>query len=340
MGLLVPLGANVLSLSDARTAKAYRGRPPSAATSAQRRPADAVATAGKAGSAPRLYAADARRLLLLGSSGGFASSDAGATWTAIGNPPAPQVIADSGAGGRLLAAGPAIWSSSNAGQTWQRSATLPPLPGPYSALALSPTDPNVWFVLAQGRLLRTRDGGVSWRQGLTGLPATLDSPVMRAAAGKDSFLLASGTHVYLLTDNGQLVDDLGSVPDGPPITELAELGAGSYATRVADGHLYAGGPNHWSETRPAAGGALAALNGHLLAADARARLGGPADIELSADGGKTWTRAAGTPRDQSVEALAFAPDGTAVAYGYGGDIYESTDGGASWSRTGSGLRNG
>ncbi len=344
LGAAVALGAGTRSISDSTAARSYH--PAAARTPTPRRTpspspsptAPRASSVGAAGVAPRLYVADAGHMLVIGSGASYQTQDGGATWTKLPGAPAASTVADTGAGGRLLAAGADVSTSTSGGQSWQKVAITPFVAGPYSALAINPEDSAVWFIAAQGRLLRTRDAGVSWRQGLNGLPATLDKPVMRPASAKDSFLLASGQHVYLLKDNGQTVDDLGALPVNTAISDVGDLGSSTYAARASDGHVYVYKGSTWTAVSARLGGPIAVTGGHLLVADGSASLGKAGAVTLSLDGGATWLAGTDLPTDQSVEAVAYASDGTAFAYGYAGDLFASSDGGHSWRRLSTALR--
>jgi photosystem II stability/assembly factor-like uncharacterized protein len=336
----VAVAAGAGSVSDSAAGAAYR---PTAARTPTPRPSSTPTAAratsvGAAGVAPRFYVADAAHMLLVGASAGYQTQDGGTTWTKLPPAPGTTMVADTGAAGRLLSAGSDLSTSTTAGHSWQKVNITPPVAGPYTALAINPDDSAVWFIAAQGHLLRTRDAGVSWRQGLNGLPATLDKPVMRPAAAKDSFLLASGPHVYLLKENGQALDDLGALPAETAISDLGDLGSSIYAARAPNGHVYVYKGATWRAVSPRLDGPLGATGGHLLVADGGASLGKPGSLALSLDGGATWLAATDLPADQSIEAVAYAPDGTAIAYGYAGDFFTSSDGGHAWRLLSTALR--
>ncbi len=342
LGVAVAIGAGTRSISDSSGAASYH---PAAARTPVPRPTPSptpprAISVGAAGVAPRFYVGDAAHLLLVSATAAYQTQDGGATWTKLPAAPAASLVADTGAAGRLLAAGADVSTSTNGGHSWQKVAITPPVAGPYIALAINPDDSSVWFVAAQGHLLRTRDAGTSWRQGLNGLPATLDKPVMRPASAKDSFLVASGPHVYLLKDNGQAVDDLGSLPVDTAISDLGDLGSSTYAARASDGHLYVNKGSGWSAVGTRLSGPVAITGGHLLVADGSASLGKPGAGALSLDGGATWLTASDLPADQSIEAVGYASDGTAFAYGYAGDLFTSNDGGHAWRRLSTALRSG
>ncbi|HEX6547501.1 MAG TPA: hypothetical protein VF134_02015 [Candidatus Dormibacteraeota bacterium] len=354
VGLAVALASGVQSLNDVtRSAGAGSGAAasearlfPSASPAAEPTAVPPASVAGRAGAAPRLYAADARHLLLVGVRA-YLSADGGVTWSPLPDSSGEGVVPDSGQPQRMIAGGSSVWTTANGGSGWQQVTNLPGASqAPYVALAINPDDPTVWFFAAGPTILRTRDAGHSWKLGLGGVPAPLDHPVLRPAGAKDAFALASGRHVYLLRDNGQAVDDLGALPasdSGAPVVDLAGLGGGSYAAAGADGTVYVLSGGAWAAVAPVApvapvGVALAAGSGRVVVAGGGGRLGAPGVAWASGDGGATWTAAAGLPKDESIEAVAFASDGSAFAYGFGGDLYASSNGGGSWTLRSTALR--
>jgi photosystem II stability/assembly factor-like uncharacterized protein len=282
-------------------------------------------------------------LLAWAGAGGLKSTDGGASWTALKLPTGAAALAvDARDSKHLVAGGSAILASDDAGASWKPTRTPPPLPAQYRPLLISPYDREVWFLLHQERLLRTRDASLSWRDMET-LPR-LDAPVMVSGLAAGQFFISSGGRVFELEDNGQRIQDRGSLPAGATVVELAVVAAGNPSTLLARGsdsssYLYREGK--WAQTTAQLGGPVAALpNGGMMVGDGGARLGGPVAVAFSTDGGATWSRGTGLPGNQTVEALAVTAGAEARVYAYcfGGDLYSSGDGGRSWTLVNTGLR--
>jgi photosystem II stability/assembly factor-like uncharacterized protein len=275
-------------------------------------------------------------LLASAGSGRLTSADGGASWTVLKLPSGAAAVAvDSREPKHLVVAGTSVLVSDDAGATWKPSRATPPLPAAYRPLMISPNDGEVWFLQHQEKLLRTRDASVSWRD-LDTLPA-LNSPVMVAGPAAGQFFISTGGRVFELEDNGQKIQDRGALPGSAAVLELAVVAAGNPAmllARGSDGNSYLFKDGQWAETAAQLGGPVAAFpNGGMIVGDGGAGLGGPGAVAVSTDGGSTWTRGEGLPKDQTVEALAAtAGDSPRVyAYGFGGDLYSSADAGRTWT---------
>ncbi len=267
------------------------------------------------------------------------STDGGKTWNPLRPPSNGSGIAvDIGNPKHLIAGGATLQVSQDGGSSW-RPTRLAPSGGPFQPLLISPFDGNVWFVVHQQRLARTRDGSVSWRD-LTGLPR-VSNPVLIPGQTLGQFYLAIGNRVFELIDNGQSVVEQAALPDGVAVTDLAVVGGAKpgLIARGGSGGAYLFAGDKWRLTGGLSGPVAAGPNGVLLVGNGGAKLGSAGEIEYSTDGGATWTQGIGLPYDQSVEAITGQPN-TAVffAYCYGGDVYISTDGGRAWTLLSRALR--
>lgn len=295
---------------------------------------------GLLGTRPRLVAVkDA--LLAADDHQQLQSTDGGRTWSPLRSPPGSSgLVVDRADPARLLAGGAKVLSSADMGVSWAGPHTAPPGLGPYIPVLISPSDASVWFLVHQGRLLRTRDAGQSWRE-IPGLP-DLGIPVMVAGTATGQFYVATGGHVLELTDDGQQVQDRGILPGGASVLDLAVAGGGSPAVlaRGSDGHSYLLKGGAWSASGVGLGGPVAGLpGGALLVGDGGNSLGTPARIAYSSDGGSTWGQATGLPTGETVEAIAVASaDSGLYAYCFGGDLYKSSDGGRNWQLASTALR--
>ena len=150
----------------------------------------------------------------------YESKNSGRTWSSIQLPAGTTDVGlDTADPQHLIAGGAALQSSVDGGQTWRNVSRAPPAPPPYRPLAVSPSDKAVWFVAAQGRLLRTRDDGVSWRDlqqvvlGATG--------AMAAGGVAGQFFVAGHGRLWRLDDNGQKITEL--APFGSDVGDITEV---------------------------------------------------------------------------------------------------------------------
>ncbi|HEX6350439.1 MAG TPA: YCF48-related protein [Candidatus Dormibacteraeota bacterium] len=296
------------------------------------------AAAGKLGDQVNLLAG-AGWLLATGTGGTFESDDGGSTWQSVSLAAGLSgLVIDPANPAHRLAGGNTLAESHDAGKSWTPSRTQPPGPGPFTPLAINPTDPAVWFVTAHGALLRTRDSAVSWRS-MTGLPR-IASPVLTPEGAGDRFSLSVGGRNFDLLDNGNQINEMKPLPAGVTATQVSWLGTSpALIVRGSDGKLYIGGTAGWAPT--GATGFIAAVpSGTAWVAAGGGHLGAAGKISFTSDGGATWVDGTGLPQDQSVEAVAALPPngGSLIAYAYGGDLYSSTDAGQNWALLSGGLR--
>ena len=301
-----------------------------------------VTEPGILGGGPHLVAAGATSLAAFGPNLAAASADGGKTWTILRPPSkAVGVAIDPGNPSRGITGGNNIQVTLDGGGSWKAPATAPPGPAGFQPLLVSPFDGAIWFLVHGGKLLRTRDAGQTWRD-IAGLPA-LSNPVLVPGQVFGQFYLGSGGSVFELVDNGQQVLAQPSLPGGVSVNALAAVGGGqaTLVARASNGGLQLLTRGAWTPLTAALSGPVAAgANGIVVVGDGGTKLGVPAQVAYSFDGGSTWRSAVGLPYDQTVEALAGQPSSTTLfAYCYGGDVYASADGGASWSVYSRALRN-
>lgn len=268
------------------------------------------------------------------------SGDGGMTWSQVALPPGGLGLAvDPRDPKHLITGGPEIKQSRDRGATWSSTAAHPPPEGPYLPLLISLHDQDVWFLVHQGHLLRTRDGGVSWID-LPNLPS-LSDPVLESDGAQKRFMLGAGTRVFELSDNGQEIAERHPLPArvvelaGAP-NSLTEL----FLARTAENRVYRDGPTSWQDSGTDLGGPLLTLgDDRAWIGNGGAKLGQPGTLALTTNHGVVWIVASGLPRDQTVEAITAEPPGQNLfAYCYGGDLYGSADGGRSWHLVSISLR--
>jgi photosystem II stability/assembly factor-like uncharacterized protein len=296
------------------------------------------AAVGSLGQAVRLVAGAGLLRAVTGSLV-FESKDSGQTWSPVPLPTGTTDVAlDSADPQHLIAGGPALQSSTDGGQSWRSVRRTPPAAPPYKPLAISLSDKAVWFVAAQGRLLRTRDDGVSWRDLQ---PVVLGNTVaMAEGSTPGQFFIGGHGRLWQLDDNGQKVTELAAL--GNDLGDFAEVvfagpGPALLLTRTTAGKAYlylASQSNPWRESGANAGGPVAAGGGMLLVGDGRPSIRDQGRVAVSLDGGATWKEGAGLTGQQGIVGLAV--DSTtplAFAYGVGGDLFSSQDKGATWALT-------
>ena len=230
-----------------------------------------------------------------------------------------------------------LWRSDDGGQNWRELPAIAAAPNharwsfpepPHFAhtksIAADPRDPDVLYVgVEQGGLLKTADGGASWRE-LDGFFSP-DDPVYKdihqvvlRPSNPDEIFMTSGTGLYHSEDRGEhwehLTDSsfMMAYPDQLILSPLDE------------GVLFMSGaaktPRYWRGEKSAAGTVLA-----------------------SHDSGRSWQRAGeGLPvgNRSNIEAMSIAATANGFALFAGdtdGAVWYSGDNGENWSRIASGL---
>jgi photosystem II stability/assembly factor-like uncharacterized protein len=317
-------------------------------------------------SALAVSAADPQTVFAVTDGGVFRSSDGGAGWAPT-NRGLVSVSATAGGGHvSCLALDPAdpsaiyaglfgegVARSSDGGATWTH-------PGGGSenrgvvALALDPTSPSRLFAATFGGLIRSGDGGVTWRTLSRGLPpppsgaslVVLDPSAPRTVVYAVFGDLNPTQNVLYKSGNGgatwrsissgalsgQLVETLAVAP-GSPQTLYAGTAAGVFQS--CDGGA------SWRRT------ALDAGTVHALAVHpARAETvyaGTDLGVYRTTDGGAHWAALnQGINSFSPVRALAFSPDSPRVLYAAaanaeGTGVFISRNAGGSWRSSSRGL---
>ncbi|HVA73872.1 MAG TPA: hypothetical protein VNF71_04855 [Acidimicrobiales bacterium] len=302
-------------------------------------PVPSVTEPGVLGKSPVFESAGSSDLVGLAPNLAVASADGGKTWTTLAPPSGSSgVMIDPENPLHGVAGGLTVQLTTDGGTTWKAIKASPPAPAPYQPFEVSPFDGSVWFLLHGGKLLRTRDAGLTWKD--LGLPVVA-SPVMAAGPTLGQFYLAVGNRVFELVDNGQQITEQPALPPGVVVAQLAAVGGSqaALAARTGAGGLYPLTGSAWSQVSGAPQGQLAAGAGILVVGDGAGMLGLQGSVSYSTDLGVTWRRGSGVPYDQSVQAVAGQPGSkTFYAYCYGGDVYVSADGGGTWTVLSRALR--
>lgn len=232
----------------------------------------------------------------------------------------------------LVAIGLAVssWRSAPAGAI----ATLQT--GDFHALAFDPTDARVAFFGHHNGVLRTDDGGRTWRP-LVERP-NFDAMSMAASRGNAQRLYLAGHDVFQTSLDGGAtwrpvahnlpgtdIHAFAVSPEDPDRLDAVVVGRGAFQS--------VDGGQTW---KPLGGGLPGDVMALVAAGGGSERLyagGMRSGIMTSLDGGETWARTANIPGSPGVMALAVDPAaGQTVYAGTEGGLFKTTDGGKSWSK--------
>ena len=286
-------------------------------------------------------AAGGTSVVAFDSSSAWVSADRARTWKEVKLPDgAASLVVDPKDPAHWIVGGTSVSQSADSGATWKAAAKQPPGGGSFIPLAISPLNKAIWFVVANGHLYRTLDGGTSWKP-VAGLPKM--GVATMAGTTQARFLLGIGGQFFELTGNGAAAKALPNLPSGS-IRRLAVVGADDPPEVVASGdagHAYALRGGKWQEISGGVAGPVAGTStGKGWVGNGGMKIGSPGQLEVTQDGGKTWKAAQGLPPDESVEAIVPGVPGGRLVYAYcaGGDIYLSSDAGLSWRLASTALR--
>ncbi len=228
----------------------------------------------------------------------FRSSDAGQTWTDLGEvidpgafaapfafavPDAQTVVASDGAGN--------MYHSPDAGQTWvQAFASRGFQPSFLGSTAPAFADPLTgYFGYGAGFVIKTVDGGASWTQISSGTGESLNDMDIFG----DGNLIAVGENGTILTSTGTMPWTLHQPFSTSHVQAVQVIGPQEVVAVDENAHVYS-----------------------------------------SADGGATWTAAVATPVGLEAEDLHFTTllDGWVTGFGFNGAaVFHTTDGGTTWT---------
>ncbi|MBW7906791.1 MAG: hypothetical protein LC135_02250 [Phycisphaerae bacterium] len=229
------------------------------------------------------------------------------------------------------------------GQVWKELGPAPvanfQYAGRISAVACSPTDPNLYYVGgADGGVWRTRDGGTTWTP-LTRFAPTLAMGAIAIAPSDENTIYAGTGEAAYANHSRYGLGILKSTDGGDTWTHLGEAYFAGRCFSSLLVHPQDADVVYASITRAGGFPEMAAAKGH-------PQRFGPLGVFRSVDGGVTWSPLTNGLPAQSATRLAMSPADPNVLYAAIGHpfgdplnngIYKTTDGGASWSKLAGGL---
>ena len=266
-----------------------------------------------------------------GTAGVLVTRDGGTTWRVPGRPPARNlgsVVVDARDADTLYVSTwkRGLFRSSDGGRSWQSFGT-----GLTELLAIDPRKPGTMYAGDGYGVVKTADGGATWRRADAGIAVSFVNAVAPAASSAATIYAGGSFGLSRSDDRGRTwsglrTDSVASLAVDPRDHRHVLVGArGIVASR--DGGV------DWATAWLPSGDAYDEVRA--IAFDAQDPLVAYAGTTLSglirsSDGGKNWRPVGGGP--QPMLSLAVHPDRTGVVYaGLAGGVFaSSTDGGVSW----------
>lgn len=201
---------------------------------------------------------------------------------------------------------------------------VPPFDAHLKDIALDRRDPDTFFAcVEQGALLKTTDGGKTWRE-LSSYYKETDKwyrdihKFVQFEDSPDSFIMSTGTGVYRSEDNGETWTQLTDLDFDIRYPDHLIVAPGDDSTIFLSGAGLS--PDNWRHSKSAG-----------------------ATVQISRDGGKTWAlgdQGLGPTNRPAIEAMAVAQhDGgyTLFLANTDGDIYERAHDASEWTPIHRGL---
>ncbi len=251
-------------------------------------------------------------------------------WLSLNNDPvlasaAVLSVAASPDGAQLYAgtSGRGVFASRDAGQTWVEA-----FPGAYVPnLALDPGRPAIAIASLRNKLVRTQDGGQSWRE----LPVdwAVEEIVSLLWATEGTLLAGSGQgQIYRSTDRGDTWAKVGSIPIDGGVLDLALADNRLLAATWTGVYASSNGGQDWIHLSPSLG--LPNAN-TLLTVKTGLLLGTRAGLFRWQPEERAWQTISESFPVEEVTALAAAPGGQILYAGAESSLYRSDDGGVNWT---------
>jgi len=270
----------------------------------------------------------------------YRSSDAGTTWSKVTLPlqAADGLQVFPGSRGTLYATTTKgkVFTTTDGGASWQPLGSGANLPT--GAVVTDPRDPQTIYAAGGHGIVRSVDGGRTWRSANTGFVSTVINSLV-LAPGSSKTLYAGGDNIFKSTDGGLSwrsasnplkwgVIALAVSPQTRGTIYAGTRGLGAFKSSD-DGH-------HW---RPVNSGLLQDVEAFAIdprnpstvyavtSTDLAYGTGEGGRVFKTLDGGATWRRMSG-PRN--VQTLAVDPQTETVFAGTNHDLFRSKNGGQSW----------
>jgi len=194
--------------------------------------------------------------------------------------------------------------------------------------AAAPADGVLWLAGSEGKIVRSDDGGRSWRVQRSGTTGMLQAIVAWSAS--EAVAVGADGAVLATRDGGAAWRRVPLPIDKPHRLLAAALdGAGRLWVAGEMGTLLVSADRGGSFAK-AAEPRDVGLNGVAFADAATGWVIGEfGEARATADGGRTWTTVEAAPR--SLTATAACGGATGVAVGLEGTVVLTADGGASWT---------
>lgn len=214
---------------------------------------------------------------------------------------------------------------------------IPDQSSPLQSIVLAADGRRGWAVGTGGTVMRTGDGGRTWRR-VAGVPRASQLHAVAFSANGQLGLAVGDSGSFLRTRDGGLTWAYVEAPSqGQSLRAVALSADGSQAWVAGTGGTLLQSSDAtatWRSVPGILGGTV--LEGIGFSADGRS-VWAAADggiVVQSADGGATWAKAPGIKGGEDLSAVSSAHDGRQRwAVGNKGALYESTDSGASWRRS-------
>lgn len=212
-----------------------------------------------------------------------------------------------------------------------------------SGIAVDPARPDTMYLASGNGVLRTFDGGASWRL-VTDWRVTEVQDVAVDRTQPAHVVMASAYGVWRSEDFGDTWTEAnaGLPPPGNTYTETIEADrarSGRLVVGTEDGvYVSTDGARSWRRTS-GAGLEVLDLNQSPTEPERWAASTQGHGLLLSRDGGETWTPGPRALAEKTVHAVAFDPFDAdrMAAVGWDTGVYLTTNGGRSWRRRGDAL---
>lgn len=201
-----------------------------------------------------------------------------------------------------------------------------------SGIAVRPDDPSTMFLASGNGVLRTKDGGATWRL-TTGWHVTESQDITVDAARPDEVYVATAYGVWRSTDNGDSWEEYNEGLQRKYTQSIeSDLNTPGRVLAATETGIFESTGNGWHRVGP---GGINALEIQQSTLEPDVWIVGTqgAGLWLSRDDGLTWRKQEGS-RDQSYYAAAINPldPKQMAATGWDTAVLISTDGGVTWRR--------